>query len=260
MESCDVRGLSFGYGDELLLSDISFSLESGSITGIIGPNGAGKSTLLKLLNGILSPSTGSIEVGGVDVSDLTSRERAQRIGYVPQEELVTFPYSVRMMVAFGRHPYATGQGRETPEDTAAIEQALKLTGIDHLANRSCDSLSGGELHRVLLARTVAQDTGILMLDEPNAFLDIKYQIQVFDLISKLRAQHGKTILCVTHDLNLAAQYFERILLLTDGRIVEDGAPAEVLKTEILERHYGIGVDVHTMNGVLFVHARRSDPI
>jgi iron complex transport system ATP-binding protein len=244
-------GVSFSYGEKSLLDEVSLEVRDSEFLGIVGPNGAGKTTLLRLMTGYLAPSRGRVEIGGVPLRDISHADLARKMALVPQKEEALFPYPVRSMVLFGRYPHISGFGFERGEDHACVNDALDLLKIRELADRPVTELSGGELHRVIIARALAQDTPILLLDEPNAHLDIRYQIALFELLRMLNIERRKTIVCVTHDLNLAAAFSHRVALLAGGGIAAIGAPAEVLTPERIRDCFGIsaGVDVENRNGV-----------
>jgi len=235
----DVR---FGYADAPVLRDVRLDIAAGSFTGVIGPNGAGKTTLLRLLTGMRTPDAGEVRCMDRRIESIPPRQRARLMALVPQFEETVFAFPVRDMVLMGRAPHVRGWGFERAEDDEAAERAMRLAGVLDLAGRSVTDLSGGELHRVLIARALAQDTPILLLDEPNAHLDLRHQVALFELLRALHAE-GRSIVCVTHDLNLAARYCERLLLLADGGIAADGAPLDVLTPERIHEHFGVRADV-----------------
>lgn len=237
-------GVAFSYEDGSdVLKDVSCRIAPGEFVGIIGPNGAGKTTLLRIISGMLEPRQGQATMDGESVARMDARLRARQIALVPQNESVVFPWSVSAMVMLGRHPHRSGLGFEKPADIAAAEDAMHRMRITHLASRSVLDLSGGELHRVLIARALAQQTPILLLDEPNAHLDIRHQVDLFALLSRLHAEDGRTVIIITHDLNLAASYTDRILLVDEGRIAAAGTPEEVIREDVLTRHFGVDVTV-----------------
>ncbi|MCZ7554866.1 MAG: ABC transporter ATP-binding protein [Bacteroidia bacterium] len=233
-----LRDVCFAYNDTEILHDVRVDFTSGSFTGVIGRNGAGKTTLFRLLTGELHPQRGTVALHGRDLHAYAARERARLIAVVPQNEDMVFPFTVRSMVLLGRGPHLGYFGYETQADIAAAERAMELAGVAKFAARKVTDLSGGELHRVLIARALAQETPILLLDEPNAHLDLRHQVELFELLSRLHME-GRTILCITHDLNLAAKYCKRLIMLDEGRTVADGSPYDVLTEEHLERHFGV---------------------
>lgn len=240
IEFVDVR---FSYGATPLLDALSFRVTPGEFVGVIGPNGAGKTTVLRLLTGLLAPTGGVVRIGGHRVQDIPAAERARVMAVVPQNERVAFPHTVESMVLLGRFPHTSALGYERDSDREAAAQAMERVGIAAFAGRGMDELSGGEQHRVFIARALAQETPILLLDEPNAHLDLRHQAALFELLARLHRDEGRSILIITHDLNLASMYCDRILLLADGHATAWGAPAEVLREDILTRHFGIRVQI-----------------
>ena len=239
----EISDVTYGYGSEAAVSDVSFSVGRGEFVGIIGPNGSGKSTLLRLVSGILPPWRGRIRVDGKPVSAYNRSELCRRLAVVPQETKIDFPFSVTAVVLFGRTPHLGGFGFEGDLDLQAAERAMARTQTAHLARRAITQLSGGERQRVILARALAQEPRFLLLDEPGAFLDIRHEVEMYDLLRELQAE-GMTILTVLHDLNLAALYCDRVVLLDAGRLAQVGCPEEVLTYATLTRVYGTEIYVH----------------
>ncbi|HEX7877940.1 MAG TPA: ABC transporter ATP-binding protein [Candidatus Eisenbacteria bacterium] len=239
-ESLSARDISFAYhAGPPVLSGASLSIHAGSFLGIVGPNGAGKSTLLHLLSGALVPSSGSVTLDGRPLAAMKRRDIARRIAVVPQSEPHGFPYRVSEIVMMGRTPWLTGLlSTETAKDHVAVRKAMDAVGVSDLACRPTGQLSGGERQMVLVARALAQEPSILLLDEPTASLDLAHQQQIFRLLTRLNAEHGLTVVVVTHDLNLAGLYCRTVAVLHHGRIEVTGAPADVLRPERLESVYG----------------------
>ncbi|MFZ1728498.1 MAG: ABC transporter ATP-binding protein [Bacteroidota bacterium] len=233
----------FSYGENEVLRELQFSVEAGEFVGVIGPNGAGKTTLLRLLTGMCNASRGDVRIGDRNVKMIPSEERARLLAVVPQNELVVFPYSVEAMVMLGRFPHTPFLGYDRKEDLDIARESMMLAGVDHLALRSVTDLSGGEQHGVLIARALAQQTPILLLDEPSAHLDIHHQVALFELLARLHRDEGRSVLIITHDLNLAGMYCDRILLLADGGNAALGSPSEVLREEILGKHFRVNVQI-----------------
>lgn len=235
----EVRDLRFSYegADRSALDGVSLQVNEGNLYAVIGPNGSGKSTLLKLLLGTLQSSSGSVDYSGRRVDEWSRRALARRIGVVPQGEETVFPITVREMVGMGRYPHLGLLGRPGPEDREAIEEALQRCDVMEFAERPISKLSGGERQRVLIARALAQRPTTLVLDEPTVSLDIRHEMEIFELLAELAARDGVTIVLVTHHLNLAARYAERLLLLDRGIPAAEGPPAEVLTQETIERVY-----------------------
>jgi iron complex transport system ATP-binding protein len=248
--------VSFAYGDGPPIVDgLSLTIPRGQIVGVIGPNGAGKSTLVRLVLGLLAPTRGRVLLGEDrrDVATLPRREAARLVGAVTQEEALEFPFTVREVVLLGRTARLGPLGFEGATDIAAVEKAMEETGVLHLAARPVYTLSGGERKRVFLARALAQEPELLVLDEPAAALDIHHQIAIFDLL-RARHERGVTVLVVVHDLNLAAQYCERLLLVRAGASVTDGSIEEILTYRQVREAFDIEVyvGVNEVNGTRFL--------
>jgi iron complex transport system ATP-binding protein len=237
------RGAAFAYHPGApVLRGIDLDVPPGTVLGIVGPNGAGKSTLLALLSGVLAPASGEVRLDGRSLADWKRRDVARRIAVVPQSEPTAFPYRVSEIVLMGRTPHLHGLfATETDEDRAAAANALDAVGISDLLCRPMNQLSGGERQMVLAARALAQEPGILLLDEPTASLDLAHQQSLFRLLVKRNAETGLTVVVVTHDLNLAALYCRSLAVLHEGRIAALGAPADILKPEFLGTVYGAGL-------------------
>ncbi len=238
----EVRGVGFAYRAVPAIDAVSLAVARGEYVGIIGPNGSGKSTLLKLMSGYLSPRAGEVLLNGRPLPAYSRAALGREIAVVRQAEAVTFPFSVMELVLFGRSPYLSGFGFEGDRDLEAARRALARTETSALARRPVTELSGGERQRVMLARALAQEPRILLLDEPAAFLDIRHAVEMYDLLGDLRGE-GMTIVIVLHDLNIAALYCDRLLLLSGGRVARLGTPAEVLTYATLTEVYGTEVYV-----------------
>jgi iron complex transport system ATP-binding protein len=239
--------VTFGYRGTPVVEGVRLRLQPGELVALLGPNGAGKSTLLRLATGILRPNQGRIRLQGRDVRELARPEIARRVAVVPQEFSLQFAYTVRQLVVLGRLPH-TGVWRVArAADREAVRAALAATQTEALADRVFQELSGGERQRVLLALALAQEASILLLDEPTAHLDIKHQVEVLELLRRLHLERGMTVLAVLHDLNLAARYFPRLVLLDRG-VLADGPPAEVLDSALISRVYQTPVQVGILRG------------
>ena len=215
-----------------VLHDVSLSLPSGQLVALVGPNGAGKTTLLRALAGLVS-SSGTIEVGGDHLSSLSLRERAKRFGYLPQGHLVHWPLPAKDVVALGRYPHgATDPARLSPRDEQAVLRAMRATNVVEFSERPVTELSGGERGRVALARVLAVEAPIVLADEPTASLDPRYQIDVM-LNLRSAADRGVLVIVVTHDLGLAARFADTVLVLSDGRLVTQGKPAQALSEQVM---------------------------
>jgi iron complex transport system ATP-binding protein len=243
----EVRGITFGYGHQPLFYDVDLQVRAGEMVGLLGPNGAGKTTLLRLLSGVLSPQQGQVLLEGHDLRQWGRRGAARLIAVVPQELHVPFAFTVEHMVSLGRTPFISLFGLQTKHDQAIIQQAMSVTEIIPLAGRVFNELSGGERQRVMIGMALAQEPRLLLLDEPTSHLDIKYQVDILELIQQLNRELGVTVVASMHDLNLAARYFPRLVLFQHG-IVADASPTEVLEPRLLRRVYGVNVQVGILRG------------
>lgn len=243
----EIEGLTFGYAARTLFYQVQASVRGGEMVGLLGPNGSGKTTLLRLLSGVLKPQAGRILLNGRELASWSRRGVARRVAVVPQGLQVSFAFTVGQMVALGRTPFVNLLGTYTSRDRAIVHEAMQATGVEELAARVFNELSEGERQRVLVAMALAQQPRLLLLDEPTSHLDIKYQIEILELVRQLNRARGVTVIAAMHDLNLAARYFPRLLLFQRG-IVADGGPAEVLEPHLLRRVYGVNVQVGVMHG------------
>lgn len=226
-----------------VLRDLSLAIAPGGVTVLLGANGSGKSTLFKLLSGILHPHKGRVELFGYDLSTLGRRDVARRIALVPQDELNSSYFTVRELVAFGRHPWQGAFATESPRDRECIERALSDADLTFLASRRAEELSGGERRRVQVAMALAQEPSVLLLDEPTTFLDIKHTVRLLDLVTEGSRRAGHTVVMILHDLNLAAAYADRAALLAGGSLLCEGPPHRVLTSEHIASAYGIDAAV-----------------
>lgn len=232
MHAITVDTVSFRYRSTIpTLRDISFSVTRGEFLSFVGPNGSGKTTLLKLLDRIFPPDEGRIMLEGMPLEEYSRTELAKRVGFVPQDTTMVFPFTVMEIVLMGRAPHARGTLFESEHDRAIAVEALRLMDALHFADQPVTTLSGGEQQRVLIARALAQEPDILLLDEPNAHLDIAHQMDVFTIIRTLNRERGITVVSVSHDLNLAATFSDRIGMLVCGSLAALGSPTEVLTEE-----------------------------
>jgi len=246
------RDITVAYDQRIAVADVTLSLKEGEITAIIGPNGAGKSTLLRTLNGQLSQSSGAVLLDGEPIERLSRRNISRRIAVVAQEAELRFPVTVLEFVLGGRFAWAThsGWGWETDRDLNVAESVLRETEMSSLSTRLMSELSGGERQRALMARALATEAPILLLDEPTANLDLSHQATLLSLVRARCDQHRAAALVVTHDINLASEFADNILLMKQGRTVNSGRPAEVLTPEILRDVFEIRVlvDAHPVTG------------
>lgn len=245
--------VSAGYQDRLVLNDVSISFEPDRISALIGPNGAGKSTLIKAASGVLPIKSGKIMVDGFDISKLDSTKRARLISVIPQARNLPPAFTVREVVLMGRTAYTGWFGQLSRRDLDLVEQAMERTNTLPLADRRMGELSGGEAQRVLLARAIAQQSRVMLLDEPTTHLDIQYQVNLLDMIVKLSKEDHLTILLVIHDLNMVYRYADDVALLVKGQIHSHGIPSGVMTSEILSSGYQLEMNV-------FYPAESSHPI
>jgi iron complex transport system ATP-binding protein len=249
-----VRNIGLAYGSEPVLSGVSFEAEAGEVVGVVGPNASGKTTLLRGLSGTLRPRGGSVTLDGAPITDLTARERARVLAVVPQSQPTEWAFTVREMVEMGRTPYMGGVGRATPADREAVEAAMARAGILPLADKDSTTLSSGQAQLVVLARAMAQEPRLLLLDEPTAHLDITHQLEVMETVRTIVRDRSLTAVAVLHDLNLAARYCERVLVLSHGRARGFGRPEEVLTRASIQATFGVEVLVrrHPTTGATYV--------
>ncbi len=232
------------------LSGLTLVIEAGEMLGVIGPNSAGKTTLVRLLTKVLQPARGEIRLDGTPLGRLTRWDLARHVAVVPQDLPPGLPFTVQQVVLMGRYPHAPHRFFESADDWTAARAAMALTGVQELAEAPVESLSGGERQRVMMARALAQEPRLLVLDEPTAHLDLRYQAECAGLLRSINRERGVTVLLVSHDLNLAAEVSDRLLLLCDGRLARLGSPAAVLDEALLTAVYGcpIVVDRHPLTG------------
>jgi iron complex transport system ATP-binding protein len=235
-----VENLSFGYrSQDAILKDISFEVKPGTFLAIAGPNGAGKTTLLNLLCRLLTPEAGSIKIDAAPIESYSVIKLAQKIAVVRQEFVPVFAFTVAQVVSMARTPYLGTFGFESQVDKKFINEALEMTDTAYFSSRPLAELSGGERQRVFIARALAQNTPILLLDEPTAFLDLKHQVGIYDLLKVMQLEKSKTIVAVTHDINLAAQYADVTLLLGSDSSYQYGYAKDVFSPEQIERVFGV---------------------
>jgi len=242
MPVIETKDVVFGYEAKPLFDHLNMSIESGQFVGLVGPNGSGKTTFLNLLTRVLKPLSGQIRIDGADIHSLSARELARKVAVVPQESIIIFPFTVREVVLMGRAPHLRSV-LEKDEDFAIVDAAMEMIGIAHLGDRPITQLSGGERQSVIIARALAQMPAILLLDEPTAFLDIKHQVDIYDILTRLNRERKMTIVAVSHDLNLASHYCERILVFKQGRLKFDGRPESAITPEIVREVYEADVVV-----------------
>jgi iron complex transport system ATP-binding protein len=249
-----IENIEFAYESVKVLDGITFNVNSGEFIGVMGPNGSGKTTLLRCINNILTPQVGTVLIDGKMVNELSRRAIAKRIGVVPQSSNIEFAYTIHELVLMGRTAHIDRFHSETKRDFELVNIAMKLTNISHLAERTFEELSGGEQQRVIIARALAQEPRVLLLDEPTLHLDISCQFEIMDLVKKLATEKNIIVIAVFHDLNLASQYSDRLLLLDKGKIVSIGTPQTVLTPENIRKTYNINaiVRTHPLTGTPYV--------
>ena len=235
----ETRNLGAGYEKRVILEDVSLTLPAGKITAIVGGNASGKSTLLRTLARVLQPKSGAVLLDGQSVHQMKSRRLAQVMGLLPQSPIAPEGIAVADLVGRGRHPHQGLFSRWSAEDDRAVARALAATGTEELAERDLDTLSGGQRQRVWIAMALAQETDLLLLDEPTTFLDVAHQVEVLDLLVDLNTAQGTTIVMVLHDLNLAARYADHLIAVGDGGIRAEGPPAEVLTEDLVKAVFGL---------------------
>jgi iron complex transport system ATP-binding protein len=242
MALVEAEGLGFSYGPRAILEEVALAIRPGELVALCGPNGAGKSTLLRLLLGLLAPSAGQVRLAGAPVATLSRRQIARRAALLPQDAPVDLPLTVREVVALGRLPHLDRFQPEGTADAEAVERALEATDTAALSARPVAELSGGERQRVHLARAIAQEAPLLLLDEPIAGLDLAHQLQALDLLRAI-VDKGRGALVALHDLSLAARRCDRMIFLADGKIRADDTPAVVLTPETLAQVFGVRAEV-----------------
>ena len=233
--------VSFRYARDWVLRDFALEVAEGEFLGLIGPNGVGKSSLLKLMAGLLRPNQGAVWLHGENLASLSPRQIARRVAVVSQESQVLFPFTVAELVLMGRFTHQEGWGWDSPADLQIARHAMQAMDILPVATRTFRELSGGERQRAVIARALAQQAGILLLDEPTAFLDINHQLDIYALLQDLNRNRGVTVVVVSHDLNLASQHCDRLVLLHEGRVYWAGAPEQVVTPDHIRTVYGCDV-------------------
>ncbi|WP_407650825.1 ABC transporter ATP-binding protein [Actinoplanes lobatus] len=232
-------GMTLAYDKRVIAEDLSVEIPDGSFTVIIGPNACGKSTLLRALSRLLKPTTGTVLLDGKDVHSQPTRTVAKTLGLLPQSSTAPDGITVAELVARGRYPHQSILRRWSAEDERVVEESMESTGVADLADRNVDELSGGQRQRVWLAMALAQQTPLLLLDEPTTYLDIAHQIEVLDLCAELHERQGRTLVAVLHDLNHAARYATHLIAMRSGKVARSGQPGEVLTAELVEEVFGL---------------------
>lgn len=248
----EISNVSAGYGNKDILKGVSFNLAVGKVLALIGPNGSGKTTLIRTISGVLTPTSGFIRVNGHEISSLSEQERARLIAVVPQARMLPPAFSAREVVTLGRTPYLNWLGKVSEGDQQIIDRSLEQVDMLKLADRSVAELSGGEQQRLFLARALAQETPLLLMDEPTAHLDLQYQVSLMQLVYRMAHPSGealasgakpKTVVITIHDLNLLTRYADEVGLLVDGVLEERGSPQQVLRSDLLSQAYHLKLRV-----------------
>lgn len=256
MSELEARGVRAGYGDREVLHDVPLRVAAGELVALVGPNGSGKTTLLRVLAGTLRPRCGDVLLDGAPLAALGARARARRIAVVPQTFTTPFAFAVREVAALGRTPHVGPFGRPSRADRAAVDRALAATGCSALAERLMSDISGGERQRAVVAMALAQEADVLLLDEPTVHLDPAHQRGTLEVIRRLARERGVAALAALHDLNLAAALADRVVVLSAGRVVADGAPLQTLSALTVQGVFGPGLAVIHREGVPYVLPER----
>ncbi|WP_054812907.1 ABC transporter ATP-binding protein [Nocardia arizonensis] len=237
------EAITVGYGDRVVIDGLTLEIGQGIVTTVIGPNGCGKSTLLRALGRLSRPARGRVVLDGKAISSMKTKDVARVIGMLPQTPVAPEGLTVADLVARGRHPHQSWIRQWSAADEAEVMSALEQTGIADLAGRPLDELSGGQRQRAWISMALAQGTDILLLDEPTTYLDLAHSIDVLDLVDRLHDEMGRTVVMVLHDLNLAIRYSDRLLVMHAGRIVAQGAPADIIDADLLREVFGLAASV-----------------
>ncbi|BDB00243.1 ABC transporter ATP-binding protein [Clostridium botulinum] len=243
MKSIETKNLDIAYEDTLIVKELNMQIPKGKITSIIGANGCGKSTILKAVGRILKPKNGLVHLSGQDISKLSTKEIAKKMAILPQNPTAPSGLTVNELVAYGRFPHQKGFGNLTEEDKRIVKWALAATKLSEFERREVDTLSGGQRQRVWIAMALAQQTDLILLDEPTTYLDLAHQLEVLKLLYELNRNQKCTIIMVLHDLNLAARFSDYIIAIQKGDIIKYGPPEEVMTPEVLRKTFNINADI-----------------
>ena len=255
------RALTLAYDDRTVVDCLDLVIPDGEVTVVVGPNACGKSTLLRALGRLLKPRGGAVLLDGTDLARIPTKKIAQSVGLLPQTPVAPDAITVADLVSRGRQPHQHWWQQWSDEDERAVGDAMERTDVHALADRPVDELSGGQRQRAWIAMVLAQDTDLLLLDEPTTYLDLAHQVEVLDLVDQLHADAGRTVVMVLHDLNLAARYAHRLVIVRDGAVHSAGAPAEVLTEHAIEEVFGLRASVltdpHTEGPLVVPHTHRN---
>lgn len=243
MKEFKTKNLEVAYGDQTIIKQLSLDIPIGKITTIIGPNGCGKSTLLKTIGRIMKAKHGVVYLDAKDIHELSSKEFARQLAILPQSPIAPEGLTAEELVSYGRYAHQKGFGKQSAQDKEIVKWALEVTNLSELSKRSVDNMSGGQRQRVWIAMALAQQTDMILLDEPTTYLDVSYQLEVLELLEDLNRIHGCTIVMVLHDINLASRYADYLIALKQGRIIVKGTPKEVITKEMLKEVYQIESDI-----------------
>ncbi len=243
MKDINIDHIDVAYSDKVVIEDLSIEIPMGKVTTIIGPNGCGKSTLLKTIGRILQQKRGAVYLEGKDIHAMSTRELATRMAILPQSPIAPDGLTVEELISYGRFPYQKGLGRLKEEDRNIINWAIQATNLEEIRHQEVRNLSGGQRQRVWIAMALAQQTDIILLDEPTTYLDMAYQLEILELLDDLNKQHGCTIVMVLHDLNLAAKFADCIIAMKDGKIIDAGTPGAIMTREVLSKVYEIDANI-----------------
>jgi ferric hydroxamate/heme transport system ATP-binding protein len=243
MKDFKTEKIEVAYGENTIINNLSLEIPIGKITTIIGPNGCGKSTLLKTIGRIMKAKKGAVYLDGKDIYELSSKEFARQLAILPQSPLAPDGLTAEELVSYGRYAHQKGFGKQNEKDKEIVKWALEVTNLSELSQRSVDNMSGGQRQRVWIAMALAQQTDMILLDEPTTYLDVAYQLEVLELLEDLNRTHGCTIVMVLHDINLASRYADYLIALKQGSIVGAGTPHDVITKEMLREVYQIESDI-----------------
>ncbi|MEW9096031.1 MAG: ABC transporter ATP-binding protein [Clostridiaceae bacterium] len=243
MNSIKVENLSIAYDESIIVKDLNISIPKGKVTTIIGPNGCGKSTILKTIGRIMKPKSGMIYINGEDIRKLSTKDIAKKMAVLPQSPQAPGGLAVEELVAYGRYPHQKGLGNLKSQDKEIIDWALEATKISEFAHRSVDTLSGGQRQRVWIAMALAQQTDLILLDEPTTYLDLSHQLEVLELLYDLNKKQGCTIVMVIHDLNLAARFADYMIAVRSGEVISSGTPDIVMTPPVLKKTFNIDAEI-----------------